>query len=345
MSANPPRVSVVTTVYNGERFLAEAIESILGQTFGDFEYILVDDASSDSSPRILQHYAHQDRRILVLRNSSNCNVSYALNRALETASGEYFANLDQDDIAYPRRLELQVAFLDSHPEVVAVGAQAVSMDATGALNHPLTYAQSPEMARWSILFGAPILHSTAMMRRSQVLAVGGYPVRQWFVNDFILYAELMRLHQLANLPDTLVGYRRHGQQTASVFSKPQRGQAWLLIHSLLAERLGLRVSLSDIGLIFDGVRGVELQDDVALLRAADLLTMIWERYLAVEQPDPATTDEIDADCARRLLAMAWTHRRSQRPASRVLLARALAIDPRLWQRPQTCALLRRLRHK
>ena len=114
---------------------------------------------------------------------------------------------------------------------------------------------------------------------------------------------------------------------------------------MLAERLGLRVSLSDIGLIFDGVRGVALQDDVALLRAADLLTVIWERYLAVEQPDPATTDEIDADCARRLLAMAWVHRRSQRTASRVLLSRALALDPRLWQRPQTCALLRRLRHK
>lgn len=345
MDADSPRLSVVTTVYNGERYLAEAIESILGQTFRDFEYLLVDDASTDTSPEILDYYARQDRRIRVLRNASNSNVSRSLNRAMETATGVYFANLDQDDIAYPHRLERQVAFLDSHPHVAVVGAQAMSIDETGAERHAMKSPQAPEMARWHILFGTPILHSTAMMRRALALAAGGYSVSQWYVNDYILFARLMRSHQLANLSETLVAYRRHSGQTASVFSKPQRGQAWLLIHSMLAERLGLRVPLDDIGMLFDGVRGLRLEHSASIMRVTDLLQAIYTRYLDVEQPASTIAAQIEMDCAWRLLTIAWVHRHSNRTESRIAFRRALAYDPKLMHHPGTRVRLRRLADK
>lgn len=342
-----PYVSVITTVYNGQRFLPSAIESMLAQTFTAFEYILVDDASTDRSRQVLAHYADLDPRVRVLHNPVNLNMSGSLNRALELARGEYCAILDQDDIAHPQRLERQAAFLDTHPEVGVVGAQAMAIDEHGLPLYPMPFPERTEFARWVILFGSPVLHSAAMLRRTLVLAAGGYSISEWFANDYILFATLLRGAGIANLPDTLASYRRHHQQMASVYTKIQRGQVWLLIYSMLAERLGLRVALDDIGVLYKSVRGERLEHAGMLERAADLLLAIRARYQAAEQPDPMTCDQIDADCARRLLTMAWVHRHVHRPTCHALLRRALEIDPLLWQRPQTRALLRRLgrRHR
>lgn len=340
MAGDGLRVSVLTAVYNGERYLAAAIDSILAQTFTDFEYILVDDASTDYSPQILRHYSDLDARVQVWRNPTNLNISGTLNRALALARGEYFAVLDQDDLALPRRLEQQVAFLDTNPEIGVVGTQATAIDEEGRALYPMVFPENAVLARWTILFNSPALHSAAMFRRSLVLAVGSYPVAQWHLNDYILFAALQRSTGIANLPETLVLYRRHPQQTVSVNTKRQQAQAWLLTHSLLAERLNLRVGVDDIGILYNGVRGERLADAAALLRAADLLAVLLDRFLLVEEPDQLTGEQIRADCARRLLTIAWVHRRSCRDASRVLLSRALTVDPHLWQRPRTWTLLR-----
>ena len=163
------------------------------------------------------------------------------------------------------------------------------------------------------------------------------------MNDYILFATLLNHTVVTNLPETLVSYRRHEGQTASVYTKTQQGQAWLLIYSLLAERLQLRVGLNEVGQFFGAVRGHRLPNAPALLQTADLLTQIYVRYLEVENPGAQARARVDTDCARRLLLMAWVHRREQRSASRELLRQALALDPHLWQQPQTCQLLRRHR--
>lgn len=342
MSVNGPRVSVITTVYNGERFLAEAIESILQQSYGDFEYILINDASTDSSPTILDHYASLDPRLLVFHNSSNLHIDRSLNRALGSAHGDYIAVLDQDDLAHSQRLERQVAFLDANPEIGVVGTQAVSINAGGQSRRSMVFPIVPDLARWVILFATPVLHSAAMMRRSLLQKVGGYGSRSRYAADYALWAELITHTKIANLPETLVSYRRHDHQTSTVAMTPQQGEVWLLIFRMLVERLSLRVPLDDIGVLYHGVRGSQLEDAAALARASDLLAAIRERYLAVEQPAPATVEEINGDCAQRLLTMAWVHRHSQRADSRMLLQRALEFDPQLWQRARTRAQLRRL---
>ncbi len=341
MSADTPRISVITTVHNGERFLAAAIESILTQSFTDFEYLLVDDASTDGTGAILARYAAADARILPISKSFSVNHSHAINAALGQARGEFVAILDADDLAHPARLARQVEFLDANPAVGVVGAQVQQIDDAGYAGKTMTFPTSWALARWTILFGTPVLHSAAMVRRSLLTEIGGYSVQWKYANDFSLWATLIDRTRITNLPETLVSYRRHAQQTSSAKTTPQQGEVWLLIHRMLAERLGLRAPLNDIGVLYHGVRGMQLEDDAALMGAADLLRSIRERYLAVEQPDPATADAINAECARRLLKLAWVHRRSQRPASRVLLQRALAIDPQLWQRPQTWDVLGR----
>lgn len=345
MPADIPQVSVITTVHNGARFLAAAIESILAQRFTNFEYLLLDDASTDESGAIIVRYAAADARIIPLHKPISINHSHALNAALPHARGEYVAILDADDLAHPERLARQVDYLTEHPDVGVVGAQVNQIDDEGRTRHAMTFPTTWALARWTILFGTPVLHSAAMVRRAVLESIGGYSAHWKYANDYSLWATLLDRTRITNLPETLVSYRRHAQQTSSTIATPQQGEVWLLIYRMLAERLGLRSALNDIGVLYHGVRSVLLADEASLLRAADLLTSIWKRYLEVEHPDPVAEDAISADCARRLLTMAWTHRRSARDASRVVLQRAQSIDRQLWQRPQTCAQLRNLYRK
>lgn len=338
---NQPRISVITTVHNGERFLAEALDSILSQTFADFEYLVVDDLSTDGSPGILQRYAERDDRIVLLRTEAQINHSNAINTALKRAQGEFVAILDADDVAQPSRLERQVAFLEAKPEVGAAGTYAQQIDEEGRVGQVLSYPTTCQMARWDILFATPILHSAAMMRRSLLVEIGGYSVQWRYANDYSLWAELIKHTGIASLPEVLVSYRRHSQQTSATYGKAQQGEVWLLIYKMLAERLGLRARLDDIGTLYRGVRGIRLEDAGAPTRAGDLLADIRERYLSVEQPDAETARQIDMDCAQRLFKMAWVHRHSHRAESRNLLQRAKELDTQIWQRGQTRSMIKR----
>ena len=124
-----PKVSVVMSVYNGERHLREAVDSILNQTFGDLEFIIVDDGSRDRTWEILQSY--DDSRIVLLRNEQNIGLTKSLNRGLAATRGEYVARMDADDVSLPQRLERQVGFLDQHPEIGLVGCAFLQINEGG----------------------------------------------------------------------------------------------------------------------------------------------------------------------------------------------------------------------
>lgn len=343
MEHSQPRVSVITAVHNGERFLAQALASTLSQTFGDFEYLVVDDLSTDSSPIILHRFAQEDERIVLLRTEAHINHANAINSALKHARGEFVAILDADDVAHPQRLERQVAFLEAMPNVGVLGTQAQVIDENGHLGRLLSYPLTCEMARWDIFFWAPVLHSAAMIRSYLLQDIGGYSVQWRYAADYFLWAKLIVRTGISNLPDVLVSYRRHSQQTSSVHAKAQQSAAWLLIYKMLAERLGLRAQFEEIGALYQGVRGQQFIDARALTDAADLLAVIREHYLRVEKPDAATACGIDRDCAVWLLTMAWVHRDSHRTEARKLLQKAKELDSQIWYRERTRAMLRRLR--
>ncbi len=169
---------------------------------------------------------------------------------------------------------------------------------------------------------------------------------QWrYANDYSLWAELITRTGIASLPEVLVSYRRHSQQTSSLHNKAQQGEVWLLIYKMLAERLGLRARLDDIGVLYQGVRGVQLGSAGAPTRAGDLLAAIHERYVAVERPDAAAAYDINVDCAQRFLKMAWVHRHSHRVLARELLQEAKELDPGIWQREQTRNMINRTRNR
>lgn len=204
-----PLVSVLMAVYNNARYLPDAVESILNQTWSDFEFLIIDDGSTDDSWQLLQRYAAIDPRIQISRQE-NRGIPKTRNELLAKAQGEFMAIVDGDDITLPERLARQVEFLQQHPEVVCVGGAFDRIDEKGRLIDHYDPPQTDAEIQALLLSGTSILlHPCAMVRRSAMLQVGGYNETMVGSADLDLWLRLGEIGQLVNLPDTLLKYRLH----------------------------------------------------------------------------------------------------------------------------------------
>lgn len=205
------------SVYNGERFLAEAIDSVLAQTFSEFEFLILDDGSTDATSVILLAQAARDSRIRpIIRENRGLVVS--LNQLLGEARGPLVARMDADDICHPERFARQVAFLAANPDYGVVGCRTDDIDENGA-PWPLNAAPHPlghEDFLQAIEIGAPLLcHPAVMYRREVVLAVGGYHAAFQHCEDLDLWLRLASVTRLGNLPERLIRYRHYAGQVSS----------------------------------------------------------------------------------------------------------------------------------
>jgi glycosyltransferase involved in cell wall biosynthesis len=202
-----PRISVLMPVYNAERFLAPAVESVLEQTLADFELIIVDDASTDDSPHLLRRYAQSDSRIRILAQERAGYVA-ALQYGLKQARGHYIARMDADDICDPARFELQIERLERDSTLAALGSCALAIDPQGrplgAFDVPLDHEQI-EAAHLAGV--SSIHHPSVMMRREALQSVGGYRKDLAPAEDFDLWLRLGEYGRLANLPQRLIHKR------------------------------------------------------------------------------------------------------------------------------------------
>lgn len=205
-------VSVVMPIFNGEKYLAEAIESILDQTFTDFEFIIIDDGSQDSSAEIVQTYAARDKRINFLKLHRNKGTAAACNLAIAKFRGQYFTRMDCDDISLPERLEKQVDFLQSHLEIGALGAnrRVVNHDLSTIL-YPHILSQQHALIALDWFISPMFMGATLMLRRDFLLAVGGFSDRVIDSADTELVSRLLGETpvRFANLFDVLYLHRRH----------------------------------------------------------------------------------------------------------------------------------------
>jgi hypothetical protein len=206
-----PTVSVVMSVFNGEEFLSQTIDSILNQSFRDFEFVIVDDGSTDATSDILSRYALRDGRIRVLRDGRQGRTA-SLNFGISLANGKYVANIDADDLAMPGRLEEQVAFMERNPEVGLLGTAFELVTSTGKVVGTIRLPLQDAEIQSVILRSNPICHSSVILRKDIVLALGGY--RNAFVpsEDYDLWLRMSERTKLANLHNVLLRYRVHGNQ-------------------------------------------------------------------------------------------------------------------------------------
>jgi len=215
-----PKVSVIMSVYNGERHLPESIESILNQTFKDFEFVIIDDGSTDKAPEILKEYAKKDKRVKIITNKENIGLTKSLNKGIKIAKGEYIARIDANDISLPERLEKQLDFMENHPEVGLVSAYTQFIDEGGKLLSQINQPKETITPR-RLFFDSQITHSSMMIKKGTLDKVGGYDERFFYSQDCDLAFRIIKLAKIGAIPEILVLWR---SQKGSISTKKRWSQ-------------------------------------------------------------------------------------------------------------------------
>lgn len=226
MTTAKPRISVIMSVYNGERYLREAIDSILNQTFKDFEFIIVDDGSTDNSLSIIQSY--RDKRLKLIKNEKNIGLTKSLNNALKTAGGEFIARQDADDISLPDRLEEQIRFLVQHPDVALLGTGVFAINEEGKLLRRETPLSNPVKKLWQ---HNQFVHGSVTLKKKVIDELGPYHELFRYSQDYELWLRIAKSYQVANLTQPL--YKKRSYNESVQATKRKEGA----LYHLLALRL------------------------------------------------------------------------------------------------------------
>jgi glycosyltransferase involved in cell wall biosynthesis len=286
--SEPPKVTVVIPVYNREKYVRDAIDSILAQTFTDFELLVIDDGSTDGSQKVVRSYG--DPRIRLVCNERNQGIPKTRNTGIRLARGEYLAFLDSDDQACPERLRKQVAFLDSHPDYAAVGAWIEWIDEEGRpLGRIKRRAVSPEEIAAQRLFRGG-LQNSASMARTVVLRNYGHQEQYDTSEDFDLWARIAATHKLTSLPEVLLRCRRHKSRTTREQAHRVKDRR-LAIYATQLHALGVAFTRSDLErhFLLRSMRKQRFTPDLAYLAWAEawLLRLQEANQRVRSYPEPA----------------------------------------------------------
>ena len=221
MIMKTPRISVLMPAYNSEKYIAAAIESILNQTFTDFEFIIINDGSTDDTAKIVDEYAKRDNRIKFVNNSKNKGLIGVLNEGLNLARGEYIARMDSDDISLPTRFERQIAYMELHPKCGVLGTWFQMFgNATNIVRHP------KRINLLNLLRDQHVGHPTVMIRKSVIDKYGfRYDPDYKHAEDFELWSRMVMITEIHNLPEILLRYRWADTNISVVHSQTQQDVA------------------------------------------------------------------------------------------------------------------------
>lgn len=207
---NKPEISIIMPVYNAGPYLKKSVQSILNQTYGNFEFLICDDGSTDNSLKILKEFSRQDERIKLF-SQKNLGVVKTLNRLIKNSQGEYIARMDADDLAYPKRIEQQIKYLKQHPKTVIVGTAFDIIDNKGKFIETFHHFNDDFLIRWMLIFSSPFCHSSVIIRKNIFDQTGLYDNKWTTVEDYELWTRISQIGTMANLDEILQHYRANSQ--------------------------------------------------------------------------------------------------------------------------------------
>lgn len=261
-----PRISVIMSVYNSAPFLREAVDSILNQTFGDFEFLIVDDKSTDDSLEILKSYS--DNRIQIFENQENIGLTKSLNKLLKIAKGEFIARMDADDISLPERFEKQVSFLEVNQSVVLCGTQIINSRDNSISSFPITHSHIAT----SLLFENPIAHPTVMFNlKANALSIL-YNEKFDVAQDYELWTNLIEKGNFENLNNAQLIYRNHSTNIGVIKHKRQLEISRIIKQQYLKKTIdNLPVSIQNIILTPEELSPIDIElalSELEILKSA-----------------------------------------------------------------------------
>ena len=246
MNKLTPKVSVIMSVYNSSCYLQESIESILNQTFTDFEFIIIDDGSRDNTWEILTKYAKQDQRIKLFSNQENIGLIESLNKGLKLATGEYIARQDADDISMPKRLKNQIMVLNAEPEVVLVSGNLELINSAGQTIDRFKRACDSKLVPWYMLFYNRVAgHSQVMYRKKSVVNLGGYSQGSHHAEDYELWCRLIKVGKIVIMPQILLKYRVHDKSVSAENHQQQLNCSLSVVQNNIQKLINQEISLAE----------------------------------------------------------------------------------------------------
>jgi glycosyltransferase involved in cell wall biosynthesis len=317
-----PDVTVLLPVHNGERFVRRALDSILGQSFQDFEVVVVDDGSTDATASVLHEYADPRMRIVV--HDQQCGLTASLNDGLAVARGALIARQDADDWSLPRRLERQVAFLHHLPDVAVVGTQAHVVDGGGRCTGRLERSLEHGSIVWSQLFDNAFIHTSVMARRDVLESSGGYEAAFALAEDFELWSRIAVERRVANLPEALVAFRRHADSATGRAGASERAQLenrWVIernLHAVFGEPLLSSAEIDLLARFRQGPRAGEVEP------FAQLLQRLLGQFL-VRWPTARKSSDFWRTLARQHLTLARGLARGPGQATQTTVRASVAV--------------------
>lgn len=304
-----PLISVVMPVYNGERFLRDAVESILEQSFTDFEYIIVDDGSTDQTPQILEEYRLLDSRICIHANPTNEGVIKSLNTGCKLSSGRYIARMDADDISLPNRLEKQLDYLERYSEIGVLGTSAEIIDHEGNPIGEVRLSDSALETKWHMFFGSRLMHPSVMMRRTVLESVGFYRTEASGAEDFDLWTRAGRITSISNLSEILLKYRMWDSSITSRLSTLMEARSIEIVKSQLSSTLRIDISGELAANVrFLGARnwGTRPQSIAQIEEVERVLQALYEHLEVLGSADESALKRVNEDASYRLYRLACT---------------------------------------
>lgn len=244
-----PKITVLMSVYNGERYLREAIDSILNQTFKYFEFLIINDGSTDSTAEILQSYS--DSRIKIINNERNIGLTKSLNMGLMMAKGEYIARMDADDISVKDRLKLQYDFLENNKDIGFVFSLADVIDVAGKRVGRFDKIFSPEEVYYILYFGNCIAHSTVFFSKDIVINSGGYDERMDKAQDYELWTRLSKITKLVQINKVLVSWRETKSNMSSTYLCQQTNPANRISKQKIEDIIGKKITNNEYSVLKD----------------------------------------------------------------------------------------------
>jgi glycosyltransferase involved in cell wall biosynthesis len=307
-----PAVTVLVPVFNRERFVDDAIRSVIAQDFDDFELLLVDDGSTDRTPAVLEAWQQRDARVVVVTSPANRGIPEALNLGLAHARGRYVARLDSDDFMMPRRLAAQAAVLDARPDVVLVSSAYDIVDVDG--RHLATWTgEPPEVTAFLLnFFNAVGGGGQVMFRLAEVLDEGGFCPDYPSTEDYDLWARLLRRGRIETLPLVGMTKRTHPDQSLRRYAGVKRAHWTAIMRASLEPYLGRAVRDEEIAALITLWRH---DDGAGTSRIADGIMREALARFRRDVPDPALQAR-----ARRRIAWQWYF------TARVLLSRGRPFE-------------------
>jgi len=309
----PPSVSVLLPVYNAQRYLTDAVNSILYQTYTDFELIIVDDASQDNSWSILQRISNMAPRIQLHRNEKNLGLARTLNIGLTLARGRYIARMDADDIALPQRLKKQVTYLENHPQTGLLGTNIRYIDTKNQFLVPHKpkheSPESPVVIRWHLLWHNVIYHPTVMIRAC-LLANTGYRYDENLVaaQDYDLWTRLLPHCKVARLHEVLVHYRIHETSISRAKRQQQHEITGRIVQRELAT-IANDTPTETIAALARSITSKTIEFD-QIKPAFDLLNFIYDKYTERDMSEvdySQITEDMVTRCLRFVDVYAHSH--------------------------------------